>query len=71
LKNELINVSNLSCGELVGRVEGDGLCMTRTLKAEKWNVVGEDAKCPFGVLTSKILLVGDMHAILRDLLKIA
>jgi hypothetical protein len=38
------------------------------MKVEKWNMVGEDAKCPFVVSTSKILLVGDMHVFLCDLL---
>jgi hypothetical protein len=38
------------------------------MKVEKWNMVGEDAKCPFVVSTSEILLVGDMHVFLCDLL---
>lgn len=54
MKNGLIDLSSFNCGELVGKVEGDGLCMTRTLEVEKWNVVGEDVKCPFGVLASEI-----------------
>jgi hypothetical protein len=41
------------------------------MKVEKWNVAGEDAKCPFGVSTSEILLVGDMHVFLCNLLTIA
>jgi hypothetical protein len=68
LKSGSINLSNFSCGESVGRFESDGLCVIHTMKVEKWSVVGEDAKCPFGVSTSEILLVGDMHVFLCDLL---
>ncbi len=70
MKSGLIDLSSLSCGELVGGVEGDGLCMIHKLKVKKRNVVREDAKCPFGILASEILLVGDMHVFLRDLLTI-
>jgi len=35
LKNRSIDIFDFNCGELVGRVEGDGVCVTHTVKVKK------------------------------------
>ncbi len=68
LKSRSIDIFDFNCGELVGRVEGDGVCMTHTMKVKKQDVVGDDVKCPFGDLVLVVLLVDDLHLCLHELL---
>jgi hypothetical protein len=35
LKSKSIDIFDFDCGELVGRVEGDGVCVTHTMKVMK------------------------------------
>ncbi len=68
MKSRSIDIFDFNCGELVGRVEGDGVCVTHTMKVKKQDVVGDDVKCPFGILVPVVLLVDDLHLCLHDLL---
>jgi hypothetical protein len=71
LKSGSINIIDFSYKELVGRVEGDGVCVICIVKVEKQVVVGDDAKCPFGGLIPNILLIDDVHLCLHELLTFA
>lgn len=35
LKSRSIDIFDFNCGELVGKVEGDGVCVTHTMKVKK------------------------------------
>jgi hypothetical protein len=68
LKNRSIDIFDFNYGELVGRVEGGGVCVTHIVKVKKEDVVGDDAKCPFGVSLQDVLLIDDLHLCLHELL---
>ncbi len=68
LKSKSIDIFDFNYGELVGRVEGDGVCVTHTMKVKKQDVVGDDVKCPCGVSIPNVLLVDDLHLRLHELL---
>ncbi len=70
LKSGSIDIFHFSDEELVGRVEGDGVCVIRTMKVKKQAMVGNNAKCPFGALIPDILLIDDVHLCLHELLKL-
>jgi hypothetical protein len=70
LKSGSIDIFHFSYENLVGRVEGDGVCVIHTMKVEKQAIVGNNAKCPFGASIPDILLIDDVHLCLHELLKL-